>query len=90
MSTAAVNIREQEGLLKLLQEAYGASGLSLAEVASRLGVAPEMAEEALFGGRDLSLTELRYLALVLNVVVEYTVRKPAPGEEDTSRRPRAS
>lgn len=87
MSTAGVNIQEQEGLLAALQGAYEASGLTMETVAERLGITQELAQEALFGGRDLSMTELRHIALVLNVVIGYTVRKPT-ATEDVPVRPR--
>lgn len=69
MSIAKRNLEAQEQLFRDIQEKRS---VSIGEVATRLGVSQEEAKDAL-NGEDLTLTELRLLAVSTGVVIEYRV-----------------
>lgn len=80
-SLAVVNATAQEALTEGLHNAFLKSGRSLEDVADQLRVAPEIVEAALRGVRDLTLTEIRLLALAVNAFVRYQVTPVSASQE---------
>jgi len=73
VALAASNYEAQEWLLRALREAFVMSGLSLQDLASELDLSSEDAEAWINGEMDLTLSELRQLANVVDAHVTYRV-----------------
>lgn len=71
---AVWNLHQQERLLADLRTAAHNAGLGCEQIGKDLGVPAEFAEKALHGQVDLTLTELRLLALACNATVSFDVR----------------
>jgi hypothetical protein len=74
IQVASKNYEAQVDLLDQLQAVFDESEITLTEFAENLGLSEEEAEAVLAGAVDLTLTELRYIANALEVVIDYHVR----------------
>lgn len=74
---ADANLDQQEALVRGICTAQAESGRSVEELAALVGADPELIARAISGEDDLSLTEIRHIAVALNMVVGYRVY-PAP------------
>ncbi|MGQ7788705.1 helix-turn-helix domain-containing protein [Nesterenkonia sp. K-15-9-6] len=74
---ARVNVRNQSELLEELRDAREASNLSESDLAERLGVDPEIVFQIESGEYELTLTELRQVALGLEVMIDFDVVRPS-------------
>jgi len=71
------NLLAQEALIKSLRDARVTAGLTVEEVAARLGVGVEIVQQVEAHEYDMSLTELRQYAYAVDAFIEYDVE---PGE----------
>lgn len=70
---ASINLHAQEGFLEALGVAQERSGISVEQAAERIGASVEAITQALTGGTDLNLSEIRHLAIALDAIVEFRV-----------------
>ena len=74
LDVAAANREAQKNLLDAIDDA--ASTLGYEHVAERLDITVEELMLTLDGQRDLTMTELRLLAIAANVVISYDLTQP--------------
>jgi cyanate lyase len=70
---ASENYNHQVSLMEVIAEAYAETGLTYAEFAKKFEATEEYITEILTLVRAPNLTELRYLANELGLVINYTV-----------------
>ena len=73
ISTAAANYENQITLLEQLQEARLALGISFSYISEQLDLEVSIIDEFFSGQREFNLSELRMIANVLEVTVDYVV-----------------
>jgi hypothetical protein len=78
------NIAEQEALFTKLAEA---NQQPLEELARRIGISADEVAQALSGRTDLTLAELRVLAISAEVVVSFTVTPVEPAAQAPAESP---
>ena len=73
IETASVNYDNQVDMVGQLHTAFVASGYTYEYVAEQLGATVDEVKAYLFAEYDMTLTELRYIANVLNVSINYQI-----------------
>lgn len=73
LDLATKNYENQIELLEQLQNARLAAGLTFAEISVQLGISASLVEKFFVGQKEMHFSELRMIANVLNVKIEYVI-----------------
>jgi transcriptional regulator with XRE-family HTH domain len=89
-SAAVENVLHQQALFAKLREARNATGRSLEDAATLLGISTELLQQVEAGSQDMTFSELRQFAYAADAVITYHVQHRAAEAQEASPDWRAS